>query len=108
MRILRRRHGSYHAYYLARAEDLEGYVRAEIDNKTFAVGFFDRVYPRLRDSIGKLGLSSSQQLHFRIKNWNHEIGAWESREMCLDFQKCMRPVWFGGPTAITHLKEYPD
>ena len=67
MRILRRRRGSNHAYCLARAEDLEDYVRAEIDNKTVAVGFFDRVYPRLRDSIGKLGFFFNQQLHVRKK-----------------------------------------
>ena len=75
MRILHRRHGLNHACYLARAEDLKGNVRAEIDDKTVAVGFFDRVYPRFRDSIRQLGLSSSQQSHFQINS--------EPRNMCM-------------------------
>ena len=97
------KHGLRHAYYLAGAEYL-GYVRAEIDNKTVAVGFFDRVYPRFRDSIGQLGLSSSQQLHFQTQFET----TWESRDMCISPQGCMKRFDFGSPTAITHLKENPD
>ena len=108
MRILRRRNGLNQACSLAGAGNLEGHVRAEIDNKTVAVGFFDRVYPRLRDSIGKLGLSSSQQLHF-YTNFGAVKYAHERLVTCaLDPQRCMRQFEFGGPTAITHLKEHPD
>ena len=104
MCILRRRHGLSRAYHVARAKDLKRYVRAEINDKTVTVGLFDRVYPRFRDSIGQLGLSPSQQLHFQA-----QFGTmWESRDMCISPQGCMRRFDFGGPTAITHLKGNPD
>ena len=51
------------ARYREGTEHSENYIRAQIDDETIAVCFFNGIYPRFGDSVGKLVEFLGQHLH---------------------------------------------